>query len=173
MTIKFTGDFHELERFAEKLATAGGSGTLRVINVQLAEETIDLIRDGFTTSSDPYGKPWEPPLLRAGQPLRDKGGLQASWHPTVVDADGFGVASTKDYAVHHQRGTGIYGPHKQRIKPKNAKALNVPGLGPRASVAGSPQRLMYPNKRGALPPKWRIKFVRTAEEVLTELFKGP
>jgi phage gpG-like protein len=170
--LKFSGDFKALERFALKLATAGSDSTLRIVNEQLAEEAVDLIRDGFQRSTDPYGKPWKQPVLRSGQPLRDKGGLANSFHRTHADADSFGVASTKDYAEHHQKGTGIYGKHKARIVPKKAKALRVPGAGFFASVRGAPKRLMVPEKRRKLPTTWRIKFVETAQETLTELFKG-
>lgn len=173
MPIKFSGDFKSLERYMEKLAEAADPSTISIMSQQLAEESISLIRDGFATSTDPYGKPWKPPVLRAGQPLRDKGGLQTSWHPTSVSESGFSVASGKDYATYHQRGTGIYGPHKQRIVPKTAKALKVPGLGYRTSVAGAPKRRMVPERRNPLPAKWRIKYVETAQDVLTELFKGP
>jgi phage gpG-like protein len=167
--LKFTGDFQALDRFAEQLSAAAGS--TRLISGAMAEETISLIRDGFAASEDPYGKPWEPIKLRAGQPLRDSGGLQASWHPSDVSESGFRVSSGKAYAKFHQQGTGLYGPHKARIVPVKAKALNVPGLGPRASVAGSPKRRMVPD-RGRLPRKWREAYVEAAQEVLTELFEG-
>lgn len=167
--LKFTGDFQKLDHFAERLAAA--AGTTRLISDQMAEETISLIRDGFERGQDPYEQPWKPPILRAGQPLRDTGGLQASWHKGEVTESGFRVSSAKSYAVFHQRGTGIYGPHKARIVPVKAKALNVPGLGPRSSVAGAPKRAMVPN-RGRLPRKWKQAYVEAAQEVLTELFEG-
>lgn len=167
--LKFTGDFQALDRFAEQLSAAAGS--TRLISGAMAEETISLIRDGFSASEDPYGKPWEPIKLRAGQPLRDKGGLQTSWHPSEVSEDGFRVSSGKDYARFHQEGTGLYGKHKARIVPLKAKALNVPGVGPRSSVRGSPKRLMVPRKND-IPRKWKQAYVEAAQEVLTELFEG-
>lgn len=170
--IKFTGDFKALSRFAVKLADAGTDGPLRTINEQLAEETIALIRDGFERSADPYGKPWAPLVIRAGRPLQDSGGLKASWHRSETSADGFTVQSGKDYAVYHQGGTGIYGPRKRRIVPIRAKALRIPGVGFRKSVAGSPKRRMVPDA-GRIPPRWRKQFVETAFEVLSEIFKGP
>jgi hypothetical protein len=40
-------------------------------------------------------------------------------------------------------GTGLFGPHKRKIVPKNAKALNIPGIGFRRSVKGQkPQPFM-------------------------------
>lgn len=172
MTIKFTGDFAELDRFAKKLDSAGQAEHLRILNTQLAEEAIDLINEGFERSEDPYGKRWEPLVFRAGQPLRDKGGLKSSWHYAGVSPDGFTVRSGKNYAVYHQGGTGIYGPRKARIKPVRAKALHIPQVGFFASVAGTPKRLMVPNTK-RLPRKWRTRFISAATDVLTALFEGP
>jgi len=170
--IKFSGDFKALKRFEEKLSGTGGPQTLRLVNEQLAEETIGLIRDGFERSADPYGRAWEPLVIRAGRPLEDSGGLKASWHRSETSADGFAVESGKDYAVYHQGGTGIYGPRKTPIVPIKAKALRIPGVGFRNSVKGSPKRRMVPDA-GRIPPRWRKQFVETALEVLSEIFKGP
>lgn len=168
--IKFSGDFQALKRFADKLAGTGGPQTLRLVNEQLAEETIGLIRDGFERSTDPYGRAWAPLVIRAGRPLEDKGGLKSSWHPANVGPDGFDVESGKDYAVYHQGGTGKYGPRKTPIVPIDAKALRIPGVGFRKSVKGSPKRRMVPDA-GHLPRKWRRRFVETALETLSELFE--
>jgi len=171
LALKLTGDFAELERWMDKLAQAQDS--MRVVSANLAEETIELIREGFATSTDPYGDRWAPLKLRSGQPLRDTGGLQSSWHRRFVTAQGFVVASGKDYARYHQDGTGIHGPKAQRIKPRHARALRFPGPGGpifAASVAGVERRRMVPEK-GEIPSRWRERYIRTAEEVLTELFK--
>ena len=40
-----------------------------------------------------------------------------------------------DYGRYVIEGTGLYGPHKQKIVPKNAKALKTP-WGPRKSIKG-------------------------------------
>lgn len=169
--VKFTGDFAELDTWIAQLAAAQGS--TRIVSANLAEETIELIREGFETSTDPYGKPWEPLKLRSGQPLRDKGGLQTSWHRRFVTAQGFVVESGKAYARYHQEGTGIYGPKKRRIVPTEARALRIPtATGPilRSSVKGSPQRRMVPDK-GDIPSKWRERYIETANEVMAELFR--
>lgn len=170
--IKFSGDFKALKRFESKLAGTGAPQTLRLVNEQLAEETIGLIRQGFEDMSDPYGKPWAPLAIRIGRPLQDTGGLKASWHRSETSADGFAVESGKDYAVYHQGGTGIFGPRKKPIVPIKASALRIPGLGFRKSVQGSPKRRMVPDA-GRIPPRWRKQFVETALEVLSEIFKGP
>lgn len=170
ISFKLTGDFAELQRFQKQLEKA--SETTRILSANLAEATIELIREGFEHSKDPYGKKWEPLKLRSGQPLRDTGGLQASWHKKNVTMHGFSIASGKDYAQFHQGGTGIHGPKRTRIKPVKARALRFPGPNGvifAKSVAGVPRRRMVPDR--TLPARWRDRYVRTAEEVLTELFK--
>lgn len=171
MALKFAGDFERLNDFALRLETAGDDGFLRNVNRQLAEEAVELVREGFELSRDPNGKPWDPLVLRIGRPLEDKGGLKASWHVQFADADEFGIASAKEYAIHHQRGTGIHGPRGKPIVPIRARALFIPGVGPRSSVDGAPARKMVPDD-GRIPRAWRERFVDVAHEVLTELFRG-
>lgn len=54
-----------------------------------------------------------------------------------VSSDGTrGTATVQaSYAEHVARGTGLFGPGKKKITPKNAKALKTP-YGPRKSVKG-------------------------------------
>lgn len=168
MRVEFTGAFEQLEAFADKIEKMPDA--LALVSEQLAEETIELIREGFETSTDPRGHRWRPLVLRDGRPLEDSGGLKASWHRRAATREGFSVASAKRYAIYHQRGTGIYGPRKQPIKPVHAKALRLPGGIFRSSVKGAPQRKMVPG-RNPLPEKWRKRYVSTAQEVLTEIFR--
>ena len=53
----------------------------------------------------------------------------ANTHTSQVDAEGSvgTVSFTAPYAVHVHQGTGLYGPHKTKIVPKNKKALYWPG----------------------------------------------
>ena len=169
MEIKFTGDFAKLERFAGRVNKVPDS--LITVNEQLAEETIELIREGIAKSRNPYGKKFLPLVLRVGgTPLRDSGGMANSWNLREATRERFVVANGKSYAIFHQRGTGIYGPRKKRIVPVNARALRLPGGIYRSSVAGTPKRLQVPLP-GRLPKVWRERYVDTATEVLEELFK--
>lgn len=193
MRLKFTGNFKALDRWAKKLERAPEA--MDEISLQLAEETIDLIREGIADGVDPYGKPYAPLKLRDGQPLRKTGGMQV-WQRKAAGRDGFTVASPKKYAIYHQQGTGLYGPHKKPIVPKGGaaafrrrsraalmgtgervgfgKALRIPTQGGaifRRSVKGTPKRRMVPDRRGPLPSKWRARYVETANEVLTEYFR--
>jgi phage gpG-like protein len=167
--VKFTGSFASLKRFQKKVEAAPKA--LLIVNEQLAEETIELIREGFQGSKDPYGNAWAPLVLRDGRPLEDTGGLKAAWHRQSVSARGFVVANAKRYASFHQGGTGLYGPRHQRIVPIKAKVLRLGKTGMVArSVRGSPARKMVPD-RGRLPAAWKRRFEDTAQEVFTELFR--
>lgn len=171
MKIKFSGDFAILAKWTDQIARA--PKVLDTLNEQLAEETVELIREGFDSSTDPYGDKWEPLVLRSGRPLEDTGGLKASWHRRNVSRTGFTVGSSKQTARWHQRGTGVHGPRKRRIRPRTASALSFSAGGQRyafRSVRGSPKRMMVPTG-GNLPARWRARYVRTAQDVLTELFR--
>lgn len=169
MKLQFTGDFKKLQKFAKQVSKA--PETLTTVSEQLAEETIELIRLGFERSTDPYGDRWAALALRNGRPLEDTGGLKASWKRSSAGRRGFKVSSSKQYAVYHQGGTGLYGPRKRRIRALKAKALKLPGGIYRKSVKGSPRRRMVPESR-RLPAFWVARYVETSHEVLTALFNG-
>lgn len=177
MRIQFSGDFAELNKFADKVSET--PHVLVTVSEQLAEETIDLIREGFEQQRDPFGRKWKEhaPLTQLVRPggriLEDSGGLKAAWHRVSATGKQFQVGNAKKYAWWMQRGTGIYGPRKRRIVPVNAKVLRIPikagGAVKVHSVKGAPPRRMTPARK--LPPKWAARYVDTAQEVLTELFR--
>lgn len=165
-----TGDFAKLKLIQKKIETT--PALVKVINANLADEAISLIKEGIDAGIDPYGKPYKRPLaLRSGHPLKDTGGLKASWF-RKLSSTGFRVESAKDYTIYHQLGTGIHGPKRKRIVAKNGKALKIPMRGGkpmfRKSVAGTPQRKMIPDR--GLPAKWRRAFVDTSTEILVDHF---
>lgn len=178
MALKFSGDFRSLERFEAKLQSA--SSVLRDVSVNLAEEAIELIREGFENDEAPDGTPWAPLRtvlagrpLRAGKILEKTGGLKGSWHRSFANRSGFGIASGKDYAKYHQGGTGVYGPKREPIKAKG-RALRIPGANGVIlvrSVRGTPARKMVPDP-GPLPGKWRARFISVADDVLKAHFEG-
>jgi len=171
MRVKFTGDFKKLNKWGQKLQKAPDA--LKVVSRQMAEETIELIRDGIEDGRDPYGEPYAPLKLRDGRPLQDTGRMKV-WERRAVTASGFTVQSPVQYAIYHQRGTGIYGPTKRPIKPVKAQALRIPVRGGNPifvqKVAGTPQRRMVP-EGGRLPSKWRDRYVEVANEVLAAHFE--
>jgi len=139
VTFKLTGDFAKLRGFEKQIRQS--PKVLQIISQNLAEETIELIREGFTREQEPSGKPWKPLKYRSGKILQDTGRLRSSWHRTRASKRGFTVASAVKYAPFHQTGT-------------------------RRGLAARP---MVPNKK--LPLSWRNRYVETAQEILTEHFR--
>jgi phage gpG-like protein len=170
MRAEFKGDLKKLQRHQKKLQRFP-TQALELVSLQLAEQAIELVRDGIASGKDPYGKPYEPLKIRKGQPLRRTGRMQM-WFRKSHTARGFQIAPPVDYAKYHQRGTGIYGPSGKPIKPVRAKALKIPAPGGamfRSSVKGTPRRAMVPY-RGSLPASWKRSFQATANEALTQYF---
>lgn len=56
--------------------------------------------------------------------------------------DGFAVGNSRlaEYALFVHQGTGVYGPKREPIRPVNAKALKIPGVGFRKSAKGMKAR---------------------------------
>jgi hypothetical protein len=85
-------------------------------------------------------------LLRIAERARDyvqdeapyrTGDLRASHTVQSLGPGNVEMGTNWDYAVFVHEGTGLYGPRKQRIRPKNKKALYWPGAAhPVKSVAG-------------------------------------
>lgn len=136
-----------------------------------ADAFLDLVQEGFEQSRNPDGKRWAPLVLRNGKPLDDSGALKDSWRvdAQAVKSKGvitFSLISDADYAVHHQVGTGLFGPKKRRITPLKGASLYIPGYGHFASTRGAPARKMIPDRD--LPPKWRRVYERTIENAFEE-----
>jgi len=68
------------------------------------------------TATDVWGN------LRRYSPT-DHGRLAGSWTLNKRDKLSYTVYTNVHYALHHQQGTGIYGPQGQPIQPLRAKAL--------------------------------------------------
>jgi len=162
--VGMSGDFAKLKKIAKMLNSAPSIQPILAKN--LADETIELIKEGIDSRADPYGKPYKSLALRSGRPLQDTGGLKGSWF-RKLSSKGFTVESAKSYTIYHQLGTGIYGPKRRRITPKKARGLRIPMRGGRPiyakSVAGTPQRKMIPDR--GLPSKWRRRLIGTTEEI--------
>jgi phage gpG-like protein len=117
---------------------------LRRVSQNLAEETVDLIKQGFRDQKDPYGHAWKPKkaqdgrMTLSGPTSRLKGG----WHIKQVSDSGFIVAPSVTYADYHQQG----GRHL-------------------------PRRMMVPDAGIGLPSGWKRAYDETATDVLAEVFR--
>jgi hypothetical protein len=178
-----TGDFAALERFGKKVGDLGGSRALTALNKALGAEAIVQARDGFREERDPYGQKWAKKVFPDGNKiLRKSGKLYAGWYLSSVGPGGYTLSNREPHAK-FTRGTGIFGPTKQRIRPKNGRALRIPGpvnrgAGGRftsgaqffASVKGSPQRLMVPVV-GRPSPIWMRGLKKAATKFLVDRFR--
>lgn len=110
----------------------------------MAEETVNLIADGFNSQTDPYGKKWKDKKKPDGRKtLSGKtGDLKTGWHPVEVTEGGFTVAPSVDYAAPHQ-------------SPRDGKR---------------PRRMMIPDKKKGLPTKWKEVYGEIATETLKAHF---
>jgi len=106
MGAEFTIDDAGLERLRQRLE-GGTEGLRSTICANLAEETINLVREGFADTTDPYGSGWAG-TKRGNRPLHGPSGvLRNAWSPHS-SAGGFGASSGVGYAGFHQQGTSRF-----------------------------------------------------------------
>lgn len=147
MTVRVKGDFDILAKWERALKTAPES--LQDMTPQMAEETIDLIKEGFRRQSDPYGTPWKPKKRSDGRAILvgKTARLRNGWHRVNGrKRRGFIVAPSVTYAAPHQDGDGKRNPPRP------------------------PRRMMIPTRSRGLPPAWARAYKDTAVEVFSQHF---
>lgn len=178
-----TGDFAGLERFAKKVADVSGTRGLTALNKELGAEAIVQARDGFREERDPYGVKWKPKVFPDGNKiLRKSGKLYSGWYLSSVNAHGYTLSNKEEHAK-YTYGTGLWGPKKSRIYPKQARALVIGGSQGRSgstgqftrnlafrSIAGSPPRLIVPLP-GKPSPIWMRGLKQRATKFLVDRFR--
>lgn len=119
------GDFAKLRMYVDKVERLGSPESMQSLTDNLAEEAIDLVVEGMQDETDPYGKRHKPKVFGDGRSVLvgRTTRLLRGWHRVRSDGRGFKITSGVGYAKYHQQGTGIYGPRKQKIVPKNGKSL--------------------------------------------------
>lgn len=150
MAVTLKGDFAELKTITERIAAV--DSLMRSASKAMAEESIDLIKEGFRTETDPYGKRWKPKLAAdgrktlSGKTSRLKGGFRQS----MVSASGFEIsAASVEYADYHQD--------------------------PRKGANGRlkrPRRMMVPSVKKGLPRSWAVAFEEVAADALEAHYGG-
>jgi phage gpG-like protein len=103
--IRVTGNLAGLKAFERKVAGLASADARRAVLENVAEEAIDLIREGFSKESDPYGTRWAPLKYRSGRILQDTGRLRNSWHRRSLSASRVVIGTAVTYAAYHQSGT--------------------------------------------------------------------
>jgi hypothetical protein len=115
---------------------------LEQVSMSLAEESIDLVKQGFRDQSDPYGTPWPPkkvPDQRAILTGRT-GRMRNSFHRRELSADGFAIESGVVYSRYHQD-----------ARPPRTR------------------RMMVPDPTLGLPATWDTTLREAADEMLSLL----
>lgn len=101
------GDFSKLNHIVGGVARFGNAANKARVTKKIADEAMRLVREGFRTSSDPYGVPWKPTTARkSGKPLVDTGRLRNAF-VVVVRKNGFIIRNPTPYAGTHQYGATI------------------------------------------------------------------
>ena len=133
-----TGDFGKLNKKILKLQKVADPAERTALNQSLAEETVNLIAEGFSSGMDPYGQPWDAP-----NNLQITGRMR-SYAPVNADANGFMVAATDQKAIWH---------HAPRPRARwGGKAL--------------PTRLQVPIAARGLPARWNARYREAIEDFL-------
>lgn len=127
--VALKGDFARFHRHVLRVESLGQPEAMKSLTDNLAAEACDLVIEGFANETDPYGKKWDPKVFGDGRSVLIGGttNLKRSWGKRNAikrsDGRGFLISPSVIYAKYHQLGTGIYGPKKHKIVPKNGKFL--------------------------------------------------
>jgi hypothetical protein len=198
--VALKGDFAKLNRRIAQIERLGSPDGMKKLTDNLAEEAVSLILWGFQIETDPYGAKWKAKVFGDGRQVLvgNTTRLRRGYKRGIVRSDGrgFRVSPSVIYARYHQEGTGIYGPKKRKIVPKNGKVLGFYAegyiskaaaarvrsqAGNKAvskmkgstlyfrSVKGCPKRMMVPRK-GELPAAWGEAFIETTNEWFQQNF---
>jgi hypothetical protein len=139
--VALKGDFARFHRHVLRVESLGQPDALRSLTDNLAEEAIDLVLDGMSRETDPYGQRHAPKVFGDGRAVLtgQSSSLKRGWHRVRSDGKGFRIAPSVAYAKYHQLGTGIYGPKKHRIVPKNGQflAFTVEGYVTKSAYLGA------------------------------------
>lgn len=141
-TVRLKGDFGKLRKMA---ATAARAPEVRgAVAKTIAEETVNLIKDGFREEKDPYGRAWKKKKRPDGRKvLSGKTGRLKGFTPVTATASLVVVSPTVSYAKFHQGGTRFL-----------------------------PVRAMIPTTGRGLPSEWVERYREAYEDAMKSLFGG-
>jgi phage gpG-like protein len=150
------GDFAGLRKMKIQIADIGSESSRAALSKVMMHEALELVDEGFATSTAPDGSGWKKLALRNGQPLRDTRRLQSSFTGTS-NSRGFKIGTNVMYAATHQDG--------KTIKAKGSGRLHFNAGGRHFSLkqVKIPARPMVP-EGSALPPRWRNALNDAARE---------
>lgn len=140
MSVTIRGDFHVLNKWQKQLNKLPAK-SMQVISESMAEETLNLIADGFRQERAPNGKLWTPKKRPDGRKtLSGPTSRLRNWFRKTVQPDRFIVSATVAYSVFHQHGT-------------------------RKMVA---RHMVPPN---GLPSRWARSLKQTAQEAISSILR--
>lgn len=152
--IRLGGSLKRLDRIVDHMRRPGR--LLSDITLKQGLKGLGLVKDGFRSETDPYGKKWAkraalakrkrrrrrpgaPPLKkrksrRNGKKILSKTNMmKKSWRVTGIPGRGWALRAGVDYALYHQR---------PRIRAGGGKLTR-------------PRRMMIPIRHRGLPGPWR------------------
>lgn len=147
MSVEFEVKVAAVEQALKQYA---GQERVRKALGALGRVILNRIRFGFARGVSPYGVPWKPPVLRAGQPLVDTGRLRSSINSRV---EGERVLIGTNLTYHWDGRTHSAGMIHQfgaTVRPRKAKMLRVPFGG--TVAGGKPKGVIY-LKQAIIPPR--------------------
>jgi hypothetical protein len=161
--VRLTGDFGKVDAWGKRIAKFGSKETLRGISGGMADETHELISDGFDAERSPEGKIWAPRKIPESDPINfRRGRLRTSFKTKRMSANGFKVGSTVKHAKWAQEGRGPVFPKK---KPAlrffaGGRWWSSKGVGP------APARPVVPVNASRPPPTWQLRLKQRAQREL-------
>ena len=130
----------------------------------LAEEVLDLIKEGFATESAPDGSGWAPKVGGGRILAGPTGNLKGGWHLKALSGDALTVGPSVWYAAVHQGGATVTAKN-----PSGYLRFQIGGRWARKRQVEIPARPMVPD--GSLPSRWQQQLQEAAEEMLAELLR--
>jgi phage gpG-like protein len=136
MGATFTASDADLEQLERALGSS--MALLADVSANLAEESINLVREGFEATRSPAGVVWQA-TKRGNKALHGpSGALRTSWNVRHSGPRGFSIAAGVAYAAIHQGGA------------------------PRAGIVARP---MVPADDD-VPPVWRDRFDEVTDDII-------
>lgn len=161
-----TGDHRKLASWSARIRAAAHPQTLEAVSQALADESVDLAREGFDKAQDPFGDPWAPKVIDDGnKPGTASGRTKNSLQVKRVSANGFTVGATTRQSGWLQRGRRAFS-----AKPGKTLSWRVGGTRYFAkSVRAAPERPIFPTG-GRMPQTWLGRYRKRATEILSRSF---
>jgi len=142
----FSGDTKRLRELTAGVGRLKRGWQPRLMRV-LAVDALALTQECFESSSDPYGRPW--------QPLLDTGRLRNSLRALGVQSKGFRVVTRVKYAALHNYGGTVTAKKAPYLRFK------VAGRWVSKKSVTIPRRQFIPDT-GKTPQAWAEQFEETA-----------